>query len=340
MQRLLITALACLISVSVYGQSKKEIIQQQVGQITELTKSNSSLQQKVHSLNNEINSLQAEIERLNKELTKNLISSGQKNDSLAILESEIQRIKTTMNGDLDRLKLHENSIKIPAKLISISELFCDEYAEKSQGIRLEFCAPYHGGTYYANLRYENPEDYCQQTHTHLQFSDFIIESNYNLYIGLQFWGFDIYAEHTFGAVYIDKMTEQQEMQIYEYYDRSWPESECYAATFPTGPSTKISFNEYEHDFGVIDEGDVKIHIFEFKNTGDQPLILEKCTGSCRCTVPVCPKEPIEPGATGSIEVKFNSKGKKNKQTKKVTVTANTYPVQTILTINAQVIPAP
>ena len=128
MQRLLITALACLISVSVYGQSKKEIIQQQVGQITELTKSNSSLQQKVHSLNNEINSLQAEIERLNKELTKNLISSGQKNDSLAILESEIQRIKTTMNGDLDRLKLHENSIKIPAKLISISELFCDEYA--------------------------------------------------------------------------------------------------------------------------------------------------------------------------------------------------------------------
>ena len=211
-----------------FGQSKKEIIQQQVGQITELTKSNSSLQQKIHSLNNEMNSLQAEIESLNKELTKNLISSGQKNDSLAIfknlaeiLESEIQRIKTTMNGDLDRLKLHENSIKIPAKLISISELFCDEYAEKSQGISLKFCAPYHGGTYYANLRYENLEDYCQQTHTHLQFSDFIIESNYNLYIGLQFWGLHVYAEHTFGAVYIDKMTEQQEMQIYEYYGDEW-----------------------------------------------------------------------------------------------------------------------
>ena len=52
-----------------------------------------------------------------------------------------------------------------------------------------------------------------------------------------------------------------------------------------------------------------------------------------------PKDPILPGKSGKIEVKFNSKGKKNKQTKKVTVTANTDPVQTILTINAQVTPA-
>ena len=109
---------------------------------------------------------------------------------------------------------------------------------------------------------------------------------------------------------------------------------------PAGPLTSISFNEYVHDFGVMDEGDVVVHVFEFTNTGAEPLILDKCKGSCGCTVPECPKEPIAPGATGSIEVKFNSKGKKNKQTKKVTVTANTDPVQTILTINAQVTPAP
>ncbi|HHZ96739.1 MAG TPA: DUF1573 domain-containing protein, partial [Flavobacteriales bacterium] len=71
----------------------------------------------------------------------------------------------------------------------------------------------------------------------------------------------------------------------------------------------------------------------------EPLILDKCKGSCGCTVPQCPKEPIAPGATGSIEVKFNSKGKKNKQTKKITVTANTDPAQTILTITADVTPA-
>ena len=109
---------------------------------------------------------------------------------------------------------------------------------------------------------------------------------------------------------------------------------------PAGPLTSISFNEYIHDFGVMDEGDVVVHTFEFTNTGAEPLILDKCKGSCGCTVPECPKDPIPPGGTGSIEVKFNSKGKKNSQTKKVYVNANTDPVQTLLTIKAQVTPAP
>ena len=82
---------------------------------------------------------------------------------------------------------------------------------------------------------------------------------------------------------------------------------------PAGPLTGISFNEYEHDFGVMDEGDVVTYYFEFTNTGAEPLILDKCKGSCGCTVPQCPKNPIAPGESGSIEVKFNSKGKKNKQ---------------------------
>jgi len=109
---------------------------------------------------------------------------------------------------------------------------------------------------------------------------------------------------------------------------------------PTGPLTGISFNEYTHDFGIMDEGDVLTHYFKFTNTGAEPLILDKCKGSCGCTVPQCPKTPIAPGETGSIEVKFNSKGKKNKQTKTVTVTANTDPAQTILKITANVTPAP
>ena len=87
-----------------------------------------------------------------------------------------------------------------------------------------------------------------------------------------------------------------------------------AAPAEAGPTTSITFAENSHDFGTIDEGDVVTHIFTFTNTGDNPLILDKCKGSCGCTVPQCPKEPIAPGATGEIEVKFNSKGKKNKQT--------------------------
>jgi len=108
----------------------------------------------------------------------------------------------------------------------------------------------------------------------------------------------------------------------------------------TGPVTSMTFAENSHDFGTIDEGDVVTHVFKFTNTGDTPLILDRCKGSCGCTVPQCPKEPIAPGAEGEIEVKFNSKGKKNKQTKTVTINANTVPEQTRITISANVTPAP
>ena len=112
------------------------------------------------------------------------------------------------------------------------------------------------------------------------------------------------------------------------------------AEAPSAPTTTMTFREYEHDFGTMNEGDVVTHVFEFTNTGDEPLLLSNCKGSCGCTVPQCPKEPIAPGATGTIEVKFNSKGKKNAQTKRVTIDANTDPAQTILTISANVTPNP
>ena len=104
--------------------------------------------------------------------------------------------------------------------------------------------------------------------------------------------------------------------------------------------TSISFDEMEHHFGTIDEGDKVTHIFTFKNTGSEPLILEKCKGSCGCTVPTCPKEPIMPGQSSEIKVVFNSRGKKNHQEKRVTITANTEPIQTVLKIIADVTPDP
>ena len=111
------------------------------------------------------------------------------------------------------------------------------------------------------------------------------------------------------------------------------------AEVPASPTTAMVFDTYEHDFGTMDEGDAVTHVFKFTNTGSEPLILDKCKGSCGCTVPQCPKEPIAPGASGEIEVKFNSKGKKNSQTKTVTINANTDPGQTILKIKAFVNPA-
>lgn len=106
----------------------------------------------------------------------------------------------------------------------------------------------------------------------------------------------------------------------------------------TLPKTAIAFANLEHDFGVINEGDNVEHIFKFTNAGTEPLILENCKGSCGCTVPQCPKNPIPPGGSGEIKVVFNSKGKKNNQTKRVTILANTEPMETVLTIKANVTP--
>jgi hypothetical protein len=101
------------------------------------------------------------------------------------------------------------------------------------------------------------------------------------------------------------------------------------------PATTMQFVETEFDFGKIKQGDSPEHIFKFTNTGNEPLIIADAKGSCGCTVPTYPKDtPIAPGATGEILVKFNSAGKSNNQQKTVTLTANTNPLTTVLTIKA------
>ncbi|WP_109300507.1 DUF1573 domain-containing protein [Aquimarina sp. AU474] len=100
----------------------------------------------------------------------------------------------------------------------------------------------------------------------------------------------------------------------------------------------MTFAETEHDFGTINEGDVVEHKFSFTNTGKAPLVIVSAKGSCGCTVPEWPKEPIAPGAVGEMLVKFNSNGKPNQQTKQVTITANTEAGKEILKIKAMVTP--
>ncbi len=109
---------------------------------------------------------------------------------------------------------------------------------------------------------------------------------------------------------------------------------------PEGPLPSFEFAEESHDFGTINEGDVVEHTFSFTNTGEAPLIIQSAKGSCGCTVPTWPKEPIPVGGTGEIVAKFNSKGKPNIQNKTVTITANTWPKQSTLRIKAMVTPAP
>lgn len=118
-----------------------------------------------------------------------------------------------------------------------------------------------------------------------------------------------------------------------------PTSEASAPeTKPEGPLPVMEFQGTEHDFGTISEGDVVEYTYAFKNTGAAPLIIQGAQGSCGCTVPDWTKEPIPVGGTGFVKAKFDSNGKPNIQNKTVTVTANTWPKQTVLRFKAMVTP--
>ena len=109
---------------------------------------------------------------------------------------------------------------------------------------------------------------------------------------------------------------------------------------PVGPLTSLEFEETSFDFGEIMEGEKVVHIYKFKNTGKEPLVISNAKGSCGCTVPDWPREPIPVGGSGEIKVQFDSKGKGKvggaTQSKKVTLTANTDPQNAFLTIKGKV----
>ncbi len=88
----------------------------------------------------------------------------------------------------------------------------------------------------------------------------------------------------------------------------------------TGP--KIYFAEKSFDFGDITQGDRVEHVFEFENTGNEPLILSDVRTTCGCTAPEWPREPVAPGAKANLKVVFNSTGKYGVQNKVITVISN------------------
>ncbi|MGC6430157.1 MAG: DUF1573 domain-containing protein [Jejuia sp.] len=84
---------------------------------------------------------------------------------------------------------------------------------------------------------------------------------------------------------------------------------------------KIEFKETTIDYGTIEKGADGVRVFEFTNTGDAPLIISKVNSSCGCTIPKKPEEPIMPGKTGEIEVKYDT-NRVNPIRKTITVMSN------------------
>ena len=101
---------------------------------------------------------------------------------------------------------------------------------------------------------------------------------------------------------------------------------------------KIEFNKETHDYGTIPFSGDPFCTFEFKNTGNEALLITEARGSCGCTVPEWPKEPIAPGATGSIKVTYDTKRVGNFQ-KSVTITSNAINEPTkVINIKGEVLP--
>lgn len=113
------------------------------------------------------------------------------------------------------------------------------------------------------------------------------------------------------------------------------------ATASDGASTeampKITFEEESFDFGDISQGEKVEHDFRFTNNGNSDLIISSAVGSCGCTVPSYPKEPLKPGDEGVIKVVFDSNGKQGAQHKRVTIVSNTVPNKTMVAIMANVL---
>lgn len=115
-----------------------------------------------------------------------------------------------------------------------------------------------------------------------------------------------------------------------------PNAATVQPSVPTGPTTTMEFKEIDFDFGTVQDGEKVSHTYKFTNTGKEPLIISDAKGSCGCTVPSWPKEPIAPGKSGDITVEFNTQGKSGNRNQKVTLTANTNPPQTFLSLKGVV----
>ncbi|GGB67756.1 hypothetical protein GCM10007424_04670 [Flavobacterium suaedae] len=104
-----------------------------------------------------------------------------------------------------------------------------------------------------------------------------------------------------------------------------------------GKVAVMEFNETDYDFGTVEQGEKVTHTFTFKNTGSSDLLITNAKASCGCTVPSYTETAVAPGETGEVNVEFNTAGKNGKQSKSVTITANTEKGTEVVKFTADVV---
>jgi len=100
----------------------------------------------------------------------------------------------------------------------------------------------------------------------------------------------------------------------------------------------MKFEADVHDFGHLREGDAADYVFQFKNTGKEPLVIQRVQASCGCTTPDWSKDPVLPGKTGVVKASYATQGRPNAFTKTLTVFTNQG--NKVLTIKGDVEKAP
>lgn len=107
------------------------------------------------------------------------------------------------------------------------------------------------------------------------------------------------------------------------------------AKLPTVEGAGMVFENETIDYGTIEQNADGQREFVLVNNGNKPLIIMSATGTCGCTVPEAPKEPIAPGAKAIIKVKYDT-NRVGAFTKNVNVTSNASATPKMLTIKGEV----
>jgi hypothetical protein len=123
------------------------------------------------------------------------------------------------------------------------------------------------------------------------------------------------------ALLMNATTHAQDIK-FELYDGDKSDAKDLSSNDErSGAKLQQAGNSTEWNYGTIEQSSTGVRFFKFSNTGQAPLVISNAKGSCGCTVPSYPKEPIMPGASGYIKVKYDTK-RVGPFTKYVTLTTN------------------
>lgn len=102
----------------------------------------------------------------------------------------------------------------------------------------------------------------------------------------------------------------------------WMSAQVNATVAPADVNGPVmTLDAAEVDYGKVEQGSDPYRVFKFTNTGKAPLVIENAKASCGCTVPNYPKEPIAPGESAEIKVRYDT-NRIGKFTKTITLTTN------------------